>query len=66
MTPDEAARALRCRVCRGPVHATRSKPWRFRCTSCAITLRADDIGALQGAIARRAAERQPARAGAPR
>ena len=54
MTPDEAARALRCWVCSGPLSAQARKPWYFRCASCMLTIRPGDIGQLQQAIMRRA------------
>jgi tRNA(Ile2) C34 agmatinyltransferase TiaS len=53
MTPDDAALALSCWVCGGPLRA-KGKPWRFWCDACEITTRPDDIGGLQRAIVRRA------------
>jgi hypothetical protein len=57
MTEDEAARALECWTCYGPVYPT-SKAWRFRCADkvvCGVVIRPEDIGDLQQAITRRLA-----------
>lgn len=52
MTPDDAASVLRCWLCQGPLWAIAAKPWRFRCPSCAIVMRPDDVGKLQQAVMR--------------